>query len=92
MNVLFLQPKSERVPISRTNYSPPLGLMSLGAFLKEKSKAQVTILNGELMTEKDVLRSIEQNNPDVLGISTTVGCYREALHIAKKIKIISKKH
>lgn len=45
------------------------------------------ILNGEIYpSEETFLRDILEYKPDIVGISTNVGCYRSALHIAKKIK------
>lgn len=88
MNILLIVPKSERVPIVRTSYSPPLGLMSIGASIKKyDERLSVKILNGELMArDEELIESILENEPDIVGISTNVGCYRAALALAKEIK------
>jgi radical SAM superfamily enzyme YgiQ (UPF0313 family) len=87
MKVLLLMPRSERVPIIRTSYNPPLGLLSIGASLRKYSPdASVGLLNGEIIDESELLTGILDFEPDILGISTNVGCYRSALDIAKKTK------
>ncbi len=90
MKVLLLNPRSERVKILRTEYMPPLGLMAIGAHLKHKCPdVYVEIVNAELIPEIETIELIERSNPDILGITTTVGCYRSALEIAKIIKIFN---
>lgn len=87
MNILLVQPQSERVPVLRTYYMPPLGLLSIGASIKKYHPSScVKILNGELIDEQELFNAIYNTNFDLLGISTNVGCYRSALHIAKKVK------
>lgn len=87
MNVVLVMPRSERVPTIRTEYSPPLGLMSIGATVRHYiPDARLTILNGETVDEEALLTKILNLHPSIVGLTTNVGCYRSALHIAKKIK------
>lgn len=88
MRVVLVTPSSERVKILRTNYLPPLGLLSIGAsMLQLTSDTDVAVVNGELYSTKDAcLKDIMAYKPDIVGISTNVGCYRAALSIAKKLK------
>jgi len=80
---------SERIKLMRTAYSPPLGLLSIGAsLLQSADNTDVLVLNGELYATEDALiEKIVAYEPNIVGISTNVGCYRTALSIAKKIKI-----
>lgn len=87
MRICLIMPKSERIPVLRTAYSPPLGLMSIGAYVRQHaSEAEVCLVNAELLDECEVLTAIVQHEPDIIGITTNVGCYRSALHLAKKVK------
>ena len=89
VRVALIIPHSERVKILRTDYSPPIGILSIGSNLLHANKnIDVLIVNGELYpTEDDCLKKITDFNPDFIGISTNVGCYRSALSLAKKLKV-----
>jgi radical SAM superfamily enzyme YgiQ (UPF0313 family) len=70
---------------------PPLGLMSIGATLKHYCKdIVIEIINAEFIQEDELFEAIKKSNPDVLGITTNVGCYRSGLEIAKKVKEANK--
>jgi radical SAM superfamily enzyme YgiQ (UPF0313 family) len=62
--------------------------MSIGAAIKKYNPdCSVKLVNGELMSgEEELISTIYEDNPDVVGISTNVGCYRSALSLAKRIK------
>ncbi|KKQ16768.1 MAG: Radical SAM domain protein [Berkelbacteria bacterium GW2011_GWA1_36_9] len=86
--VVLVIPSSERVKVLRTAYSPPLGLLAIGASLLQATKnTDVLVLNGELYsTENALVEDIVAYKPNIVGISTNVGCYKTALSIAKKLK------
>lgn len=86
--VALIIPSSERVKVLRTAYSPPIGLLSIGASLLQRTNnTEVLIVNGELFSTEDAcIEAINAYNPDIVGISTNVGCYRTALSIAKRLK------
>ena len=86
--VVLVIPSSERVKLLRTAYSPPVGLLSIGAsILQLASNTEVAIFNGEMYsTEDDLIKDISDYKPNIVGISTNVGCYRSALSLAKKLK------
>jgi len=87
MRIALVMPKSERVPILRTEYSPPLGLMSIGAMLRQRGQCNpVELINGEFMDEDQVVDQVRQGGFDIVGISTNVGNYRSALAVAKRVK------
>lgn len=90
--VVLVMPASERVKILRADYSPPLGLLSIGASLRQLTRdIDITIVNGELYpTEDAYLEVIKAAKPDIVGIASNVGCYRTALSVAKKLKVYSR--
>ena len=92
--VVLVIPSSERVKVLRTAYSPPLGLMSIGAsLLQGDSNVGVLVVNGELCSTEDAcIKDILAYKPNIVGISTNVGCYRAALNIAKKLKAHQNKY
>lgn len=92
--IVLAIPSSERVKTLRTNYNPPIGLLSIGASIRQSTKdASVAVINGEFYSTEDAfLKDILSFEPDIIGISTNVGCYRTALSIAKKLKACRNKH
>lgn len=92
--VVLIIPSSERVKVLRTAYSPPLGLLSIGAILRQQTNnTDILVVNGELYSTEDAcIKDIIAHKPDIIGISTNVGCYRAALSIAKKLKAYRNKH
>lgn len=91
LRIALVIPQSERVKVSRTGYTPPLGILSIGASLLHAQKnIDVLVINGELYdSEETYLKDILAFNPNIIGISTNVGCYRTALSLAKKLKMHS---
>jgi anaerobic magnesium-protoporphyrin IX monomethyl ester cyclase len=66
---------------------PPLGLMSLGGYLK-KYGHEVVILDGEvdLWDEETTAKNALDTNPDIIGITSTTPEYPFAYRIMKKIR------
>ncbi len=63
---------------------PPLGILSIASFLQSMDlNNEIEVLDASLVTQEEIESSI---NADVVGISTTVGTYRNALRIAEKAK------
>jgi len=87
LNVQLIQaPKSKGyVDNSRTGCYFPLGLISIGTYLKETiPKAEVELFDGELMTTKQIVQRLKPNS--LLGIDTKTPTYSSAIEIAKKAK------
>lgn len=83
MRVLILRPDSGIFTVL-----PPLGLMALAAYFREKSRHEVSIFDGREKSadDKDVLAAIESFKPDVIGISVLTMERTEGHHTAKIIR------
>ncbi|MEI7936117.1 MAG: radical SAM protein [Verrucomicrobiota bacterium] len=89
MRVLFI--KSSRLEVAVNTYEPPMGLLSLAAYLRKKMGAEVRVANVVQMQDParevaDVVRDME---PDLVGLSGLT-CEAFMLHqsaqIAKTIR------
>jgi len=70
--------------VSRSKDYPPLGLLSIATYLKNKTPSiHVEILDGEILSLKEIE---DQIKGDVVGISVNILNYRNALRIARKAK------
>ncbi len=64
---------------------PPLGLASLAAYLKRECKnLDIRIL--DQLSEKEMIRRLIKNKPEVIGLSAVSQNYWKTVKIAKKIK------
>lgn len=83
MRILLLRPDSGVFCVL-----PPLGLLSIAAYIREYSGHEVSIYDGveRCASDKQVLGAVESFQPDVVGISSMT-CERvEGHHTAKIIK------
>ena len=70
--------------LSSTGILPPLGIIALGTYLKEKDQnANVDIIDGSIFSKEEI---IENLNGKYLGLSVTGVNYLNSLEIAKKAK------
>lgn len=85
--VLLINPLmcSGNEPARYQHLSPPLGIMSLAAFLRSKN-IKVDILDLIIEPKIDIVDYITQVNPDVVGITSMTGNFPFALEIAEKVK------
>jgi len=66
---------------------PPLGILYIASYLRNfDSETDIKIIDGSFLNKKDFLRSIEKENPDLMGLSfTTLDC-ENAEKISRSIK------
>lgn len=87
MKILLIQPYSRFF----ATY-PPLGLMYLAAYIREKRKDNIKILDmrTKRMEAKNIFTIISSFKPDVVGISG-MSCEFEGINeVARQIKAVSK--
>jgi anaerobic magnesium-protoporphyrin IX monomethyl ester cyclase len=65
----------------------PLGVFYLASYLRRHSQ-DVAVIDGEAegLTAGDILRRVEEFNPDLIGISATTMAFHRALETAQEIK------
>ena len=68
-------------------YWPPLGLLYLGAVLEQKG-VRVKVLDPHLakMTLGDVMKTIEEENPHVIGFSALTSSLRTCVQLAEAVR------
>lgn len=69
--------------------APPLGLMSLSAYLKAHGYKEIKLINGQTprrVTDAEIIRTVESYRPEVVGFTVNILYYYNAVRIAKLIK------
>lgn len=69
-------------------YYPPLGLMSIAAYLKKYTNHDVEILDAQIlmMSYEEVRQEIKIKSPDVVGMTATTYSLPDVIEIAKIVK------
>lgn len=62
---------------------PPLGVISLGTAVQQATDWEVKVFDGLVTSEEEIIRSIQQDHPAVLGISVLATSYQSALNLAQ---------
>jgi radical SAM superfamily enzyme YgiQ (UPF0313 family) len=66
---------------------PVLSLLHLASYLeKERFKVEILDLNLKLLKNKNILQAIQEKNPIIIGITSTIASIYEAYRLAKLIK------
>ena len=69
---------------------PPLAILSLANYLKEKSPGlEVKIMDGQLFGLKIIADNMKLYQPDIVGISFTIRAYENALILARVAKSLN---
>lgn len=67
---------------STSLFCPPLGLMSIKAYLEQKNEQfEVLLLDGMILTTKEIIRKMTEFHPDAVGVSIQLLSYKNALKI-----------
>ncbi|MBC8204626.1 B12-binding domain-containing radical SAM protein [bacterium] len=85
MKILFIRPNSE-VPSS----APPMGLLYLGAYLREYGRHEIEIYDARNLGSnlKQIGQAVKKSNPDIIGITAFSMEQKEAHQLAKLSKEI----
>lgn len=69
-------------------FLPPLGVLSLASWIKEKTSHSVSVLDAyrAQMPHEDVLEEIKRLNPGAVGISAVTHAWPDVLELARLIK------
>ena len=97
MRILFINPPIEHpIRVEGPNKvwlqyetAPPLGIMSLSAYLKTKGFTDIKLINGQIAagaTDGEILREAESFRPDVIGFTVGTQLYYNSTRIAGMIK------
>lgn len=72
---------------STSLFCPPLGLMSIKAYLEQKnSNFEVILLDGMVLTTDEIINKIKKFHPNFIGISIQLLSYKNALKICRETK------
>ena len=70
--------------LSSTGILPPLGIIALGTYVKEKiPSVEIEVIDGAIYSQKNILGNLKG---DILGLSVTAANYLNSLEIAKRAK------
>lgn len=84
--VLLVNPPN----VEQGGYTPsPLGLLYLAGYIRNKSKAHVSIIDGSLLGEKTVFQALTSHKPNLVGISSLTPGRHEAIRVARLVKQIN---
>ncbi|MBW2995888.1 cobalamin-dependent protein [Candidatus Woesearchaeota archaeon] len=87
MKLLLIYPECECSVTNTHTYSLPLGLGSIATYCKERmSDLEVKILDGSVMTHEEQRKIVEEFEPDVTGLSPTIGSMHNAYDIGELAK------
>lgn len=97
MRILFINPPLEHAitypgpnrVVMQHDYAPPLGLMSLSAYVKERGFRDIRLINGQIprpVKDSEILDTVRSYKPDVVGITLTTLVYYNGIRIASLIK------
>ncbi len=67
---------------------PPLGLLSLASFLKERHDVHVLDMILSDQSEHDLPELLKEIKPDIVGVTIVIGLWPSALRIFRKVKSI----
>lgn len=87
LNIQLIQPEKSLgyTNNSRTGCYAPLGLVSIATYSRQQfPNADIEVLDGELMTNKEIIRRLKTNA--IVGIDTKTPNYTSALEVAKAAK------
>ncbi|MCD6477002.1 MAG: B12-binding domain-containing radical SAM protein [Candidatus Aenigmarchaeota archaeon] len=77
MKIVFTHISTEHI-----SGQPPLGIGYLASYIRKYTTANVSIVD----QEKNILKAIKREKPDVLGISSVTMEYKRAIKLAKQVK------
>ncbi|MEC4676250.1 MAG: radical SAM protein [Nitrospirota bacterium] len=74
---------------SQINYWQPLGMLYIASALM-KAGHEVRFLNGAFMTNADIIKEVEKDKPEVVGLYSTTFGWKKAKEASKALKAIDK--
>ena len=84
---LINAPIDHRYKDSTSLFCPPLGLMSIKAYLEQKDdRFQVLLLDGMILTTNEIIRQMNTFHPEIVGVSIQLLSYKNALNICREAK------
>jgi radical SAM superfamily enzyme YgiQ (UPF0313 family) len=90
VDVLLMSPKSAAFADQRLramqNCLPPIGLAYIASAIREYYKVNILDLGPLDMSKKELINYFEEIKPKIVGITSTVGTYKNGLKIAKMLK------
>lgn len=85
--VLINAPIDSRYKDSTSLFCPPLGLMSIKAYLEQKDSAvEVLMLDGMIMQTEEIINKMLMFRPRYVGISIQLLSYKNAIRICRAAK------
>lgn len=85
MKILLTQPAPDS-QYKNPMCTPPLGLIVLYSVLPDGLKERTVMLDGNLVSNGDIISYIEREEPGIVGVSANTYTYHNALRICKAAK------
>lgn len=83
--VLINAPIDTKYQDSTSLFCPPLGLMSIKAYLEQKNEEfEVLLLDGMVLALNEIIKQMNLFHPDVVGVSIQLLSYKNALKICRE--------
>ena len=83
--VLINAPIDSRYKDSTALFCPPLGLMSIKAYLEQNNdQLEVILLDGMILTTDEILKKMHTFHPNIVGVSIQLLSYKNALQICRE--------
>ena len=85
--VLINAPINKRYQDSTSLFCPPLGLLSIKAFVEQKNPyVEIVLLDGMILSQEEIIARTVKEKPDMVGISIQLLSYLNAIEICKITK------
>ena len=87
MKVQLVMPRQEYREICSEGWSRPLGILTIGTYLADRG-FNVEVIDGGVVPQDEIIHRV---GADVVGLSTTIGNYRNSLAVARAAKVKDRK-
>ena len=89
MKILYIIPNFDSYVLA-----PPLGVLYLASYAKKYCGADVKVVDAlrDNLSDEQLLKIVENENPDLIGIHCLTAFYNQTISISKKIKALTNKN
>lgn len=93
--ILLINPRYDKLLLGKLDFlatiDQPLGLAYLASYLRKYTDADIKIIdaNALQLQDKQIIEQVKQENPDIVGITSTTALINSVCSLARQIKEIS---
>jgi radical SAM superfamily enzyme YgiQ (UPF0313 family) len=87
----MIEPEIPPIVVEERGHNPPLGILYLAAYLKEKTDNEVGVLDTQVeeLDYTQIRRRVKAANPDLVGMNVMSFTLIDALNVAKIVKEVN---